>query len=92
MVARAFVDDCIARLKHYRSLVPMAQEAHKPIFHLTTADGAIGNHAQAVEIARLPEQIKGYGHVKARNLAAVRPQWQALLAQWRGEVALQKVA
>jgi hypothetical protein len=23
-----------------------------------------------VEIAGLPEQIKGYGHVKARNLAA----------------------
>ncbi|MDB5857789.1 MAG: hypothetical protein JWQ76_1478, partial [Ramlibacter sp.] len=45
---------------------------------------APGNHAQAVEIARLPEQIKGYGHVKARNLAAVRPQWDALLQQWRG--------
>jgi chromosome partitioning protein len=44
-------DDCIAHLKHYRSLVPMAQEAHKPIFHLSTADGAIGNHAQAVRDA-----------------------------------------
>jgi indolepyruvate ferredoxin oxidoreductase len=42
-----------------------------------------GNHALAVEIARLPEQIKGYGHVKARNLAAVRPQWDALMQQWR---------
>lgn len=48
---RPQADDCIARLKHYRSLVPMAQEAHKPIFHLTTADGAIGNHAQAVRDA-----------------------------------------
>jgi indolepyruvate ferredoxin oxidoreductase len=38
----------------------------------------------AVEIARLPEQIKGYGHVKERNLAAVRPQWDSLLQQWRG--------
>lgn len=44
-------DDCVARLKHYRSLVPMAQEARKPIFMLTTADGAIGNHAQAVRDA-----------------------------------------
>jgi indolepyruvate ferredoxin oxidoreductase len=43
-----------------------------------------GNHALAVEIARLPEQIKGYGHVKERNLAAVRPQWDSLLQQWRG--------
>ncbi|MEN9373076.1 MAG: hypothetical protein RIR79_628, partial [Pseudomonadota bacterium] len=31
-------------------------------------------------LARLPMQIRGYGHVKARNLAAVRPQWRALQA------------
>ena len=39
---------CLASLKHYRSLVPMAQEARKPIFHLKPADGAIGSHADAV--------------------------------------------
>lgn len=43
---------CLARLKHYRSLVPMAQEARKPIFRLTSADGAIGNHSYAVVEAR----------------------------------------
>ncbi len=43
--------ECLATLKHYRSLVPMAQEARKPIFHLTSADGAIGSHAQAVQEA-----------------------------------------
>ena len=43
--------DCLARLKHYRSLMPMAQEARKPIFRLTPADGAIGNHAFAVQEA-----------------------------------------
>ena len=43
--------DCLARLKHYRSLVPMALEVRKPIFHLTAADGAIGNHAYAVKDA-----------------------------------------
>ncbi len=37
----------------------------------------------ALEIARLPEDIRGYGHVKARNLAAVKPKWERLLAQWR---------
>ncbi|HET7864602.1 MAG TPA: hypothetical protein VFL86_09375 [Burkholderiaceae bacterium] len=42
----------MARLKHYRSLVPMAQEAPKPIFMLSTSDGAIGSHAQAVLDAR----------------------------------------
>ncbi|WP_428262908.1 ParA family protein [Haliangium sp.] len=40
-------DNCLARIKHYRSLMPMAQEARKPIFHLTAADGAIGAHYYA---------------------------------------------
>lgn len=39
---------CLAALKHYRSLMPLAQEARKPMFHLTAADGALGGHAQAV--------------------------------------------
>lgn len=43
--------NCLARLKHYRSLVPMAQEVRKPICHLNSADGAIGNHSQAVRDA-----------------------------------------
>ena len=41
------------------------------------------NHAQAVEIARIPEKIKGYGHVKERNMVAARQQWQAQMQQWR---------
>lgn len=41
----------LATTKHYRSLVPMAQEAHKPIFKLAPADGAFGSHAAAVQDA-----------------------------------------
>jgi indolepyruvate ferredoxin oxidoreductase len=37
--------------------------------------------ALALEIARLPEQIKGFGHVKARHLAQVRQNWTALMAR-----------
>lgn len=33
------------------SLMPMAQEARKPMFHLKAADGALGAHAKAVEEA-----------------------------------------
>lgn len=44
--------ECLAIIKHYRSLVPMAQEHRKPIFNLTSADGAIGSHANAVSSAR----------------------------------------
>lgn len=40
---------CLALLKNYQSLMPMAQEAHKPIFHLKPADGAIGSHVAAVQ-------------------------------------------
>ncbi|MFN0074213.1 MAG: ParA family protein, partial [Chloroflexota bacterium] len=39
--------ECLAMLKHYRSLMPLAQEVRKPMFYLTAADGAIGGHAQA---------------------------------------------
>lgn len=41
--------NCLASLKHYRSLMPMAQEALKPIFHLKAADGALGGHIYAVQ-------------------------------------------
>lgn len=39
----------LALLKHYRSLVPMAMEARKPIFDLKAADGALGAHSYAVK-------------------------------------------
>ena len=40
---------CLATLKHYRSLMPLAQEVRKPMFALKPADGAIGGHANAVQ-------------------------------------------
>src|SRR6185312_3265189 len=40
--------ECLAMLKHYRSLVPMAQERRRPVFLLRAADGAMGSHAVAV--------------------------------------------
>jgi chromosome partitioning protein len=42
----------LARLKDYRSLMPMAQEARKPMFLLKPADGAIGGHLSAVAECR----------------------------------------
>lgn len=39
---------CLATLRHYRSLMPMAMEARKPMFFLKPADGAIGAHMEAV--------------------------------------------
>jgi chromosome partitioning protein len=40
---------CLAQLKHYHSLMPLAQEARKPMFALKPADGAFGGHAQAAQ-------------------------------------------
>jgi indolepyruvate ferredoxin oxidoreductase len=42
-----------------------------------------GNLALATEIARVPEEIRGYGHVKDRHLATARPKWAALMTSWR---------
>jgi len=41
------------------------------------------NHALAVELASLPERIRGFGHVKARQIAAMRERQQELLKRWR---------
>lgn len=41
--------ECLATLKHYRSLMAMAHEARKPMFHLRAADGALGGHIHAVQ-------------------------------------------
>jgi cellulose biosynthesis protein BcsQ len=40
---------CLAQLRDYRSLMPMAMEAHKPMFLLKPGDGAIGGHQTAVK-------------------------------------------
>ena len=41
------------------------------------------NHALALQLAAVTEPVKGFGHVKARNLAAARTRWAEWLAQWR---------
>jgi len=39
---------CLARLKNYRSLMPLAMEARKPMFSLKPADGVFGSQGKAV--------------------------------------------
>jgi indolepyruvate ferredoxin oxidoreductase len=47
---------------------------------------------RAVEIARIPEEIRGFGHVKARHLAAARAKWARLTQAWRDAAAAQRCA
>ncbi len=35
-------------------------------------------HAHAVNVARVPENIKGFGHIKERNIEAARRLWESL--------------
>ncbi|HZI85005.1 MAG TPA: DUF6537 domain-containing protein, partial [Casimicrobiaceae bacterium] len=45
------------------------------------------NHAIAVEIASIPEQIRGYGHVKDRHLRAAKEKEAKLVAAFRAATA-----
>ena len=49
-----------------------------------------GNHAAALDLARIPELIKGYGHVKARHVEAAQQQWSAATAAFRQPVASER--
>ena len=44
------------------------------------------NYRSAVEIAELPMLIRGYGHVKSRNLTAVNIRKEILMKQFQGEL------
>ena len=50
------------------------------------------NHALAVELAAIPEQIRGFGHVKLANLATARARQQELLAAFRSAPAPHAIA
>lgn len=43
--------NCLASIKNYHSLAALAYEAHKPMFLLRPADGAMGGHMSAAQDA-----------------------------------------
>ena len=50
------------------------------------------NHAAAVALARLPEKIRGFGHIKARHVAAADAERVRLMAEFRNPVAVKLAA
>lgn len=60
--------ECLALAKHYRSLIPMGQEARLPVFLLRAANGAMGSHANAVKSA-----YKDFDALTRKILARVLP-------------------
>lgn len=100
---------CLRRLKHFkvlrgtpfdpfgytserraeRRLIADYETLLGEIFAKLNAD----NHPLAVGLAVIPEKIRGFGHVKARNLKAAKADEAALLEQFRsGTTSLLKAA
>ncbi len=50
------------------------------------------NHALAVKLAAIPDDIRGYGHIKDANLEKARRKEAELLAQWRNPEAMKAAA
>ncbi|MBX3645298.1 MAG: indolepyruvate ferredoxin oxidoreductase family protein [Rubrivivax sp.] len=74
--------DVFARSAERKTEVALIAEYRACIDELlTTLDAA--RLPLAAQIARIPEEIRGYGHVKERHLQAARTKWAALMAEWR---------
>ncbi|SFA87250.1 indolepyruvate ferredoxin oxidoreductase [Collimonas sp. OK607] len=68
-----------AERKEERGLIVHYKETIASLLSQLTAD----NLAAAVAIASLPEEIRGYGHIKERHLAAARVKETQLLDQFK---------
>ncbi|MCY1009742.1 AAA family ATPase [Nannocystis pusilla] len=63
---------CLGFLRHFASLVPLAQAAHKPLFELAHADGVVGSQYQTVARAtKAFEQLAAAILVKLDALGVV---------------------
>ncbi|MBB3212531.1 indolepyruvate ferredoxin oxidoreductase [Herbaspirillum sp. Sphag1AN] len=70
-----------AERKQERALI----EAYRTTIADVLAKLTPENLAQAVAIARIPEEIRGYGHVKERHLKAATQKQAALLQTYHGQ-------
>lgn len=59
----------LALLRHYKSIIPIGQEARKPIFSLKTADGVSGSQMTTVKAAYDDFQALAMGILTKANLS-----------------------
>ena len=83
--------DIFARTEERKSERALIDDYRSTIEELLP-DLNASNYGLAKEIAELPSLIRGYGHVKERNLVATRAKSQDLLGQWRMPAAKQATA
>ena len=50
------------------------------------------NHAMAVQIAAVPETMRGFGHIKEKNIKAAKEREASLLAAYRSPATAQVAA
>jgi indolepyruvate ferredoxin oxidoreductase len=65
---------------------------YEALMHEIGAGLTPGNHDLAVQLACIPEKIRGYGHVKERHLAAAKAEKADLLARFRAGEPAQALA
>jgi indolepyruvate ferredoxin oxidoreductase len=65
--------------QHERALIADYRDSIEEIL----ATLAPHNHGAALQVALIPEQIKGFGHVKERNILAARVKWTESMAAFR---------
>jgi len=63
-----------------RALIGEYEQAVEKLIGTLTRE----NLSLAVDIASLPEEIRGYGHIKARNIVEARKKRDELFARWSG--------
>ena len=71
-----------------RALIGEYEQTVERLLAKLTAD----NHALAVQLASLPDEIRGYGHIKMRNIAAARKKHQELLQRYESLQAARAAA
>ncbi|MEX5502217.1 indolepyruvate ferredoxin oxidoreductase family protein [Pseudomonas putida] len=76
-----------------RALIERYESVIEEVLSTLAGQGGESHYQTAVKLASLPEQIRGYGHVKARAMEAAFAQEAVFLDILRGRViALKKVA
>src|SRR5688572_14956533 len=71
-----------------RALIREYEETVERLLARLTAQ----NHALAVQIASIPDEIRGFGHIKARTLAPARKKREELLARYEAGSTAQRAA
>ena len=95
----------LAKLKHLRGgkldvfgkTEERKMERQLIVDYKNCVEGLLGrlnpeNHALAVEIAKIPEMIRGYGHVKEAHYGLAKSRWDELLEQWQKPSSSQSAA